>query len=152
MRDQELEPGTPPDVAGWPAYYKEPQFNQLWLNSATLPQKSLFIRKLLNAEYKKYGLSIQPDIIALVQSVSNPSDPNMLITGLSEFLLPVNISESRLDSLKEILIPGLPDSVWTFEWNKYIANPQDPVQKTSIESALKPLLDAILNLPEFHLL
>jgi uncharacterized protein (DUF1800 family) len=152
MRDQELEPGTPPDVAGWPAYYKEPQFNQLWLNAATLPQKSLFIRKLIHAEYRKNGIRIQPDCISLAQAVSDPSDPETLINGLCEIFLPVEISQSRLDSLKELLIPGLPDSVWTFEWNKYVGNPDDPVQKGSIEGALKLLLDSIMNLPEYYLL
>ncbi|MCF8380129.1 MAG: DUF1800 domain-containing protein [Bacteroidales bacterium] len=151
MRDLEYELGSPPDVAGWPAYYKEPQFNQLWINSATLPQRALFIEKILNSSYKQQGVKIQPDVVSLAQATSEPSNPNKLISEFCELLLPVSISQSKRDLLKDIIIPGLPDFEWGVEWNDFISNPEDEEKKQAIKNALIPLLGAIMNLPEFHL-
>jgi uncharacterized protein (DUF1800 family) len=151
MRDQEFELGSPPDVAGWPAYYKEPQFNQLWINSATLPQRAIFIEKILNSNYKQQGVTIQPDVISLAQVTSEPSNPNKLVSEFCELLLPVTISQTKRDLLKDILIPGLPDFEWGVEWNDFINNPEDDEKKQSIIRVLISLLQAIMSLPEFHL-
>ena len=34
--------GDPPDVSGWKAYYQEPQFHEIWINSDTLPKRNQF--------------------------------------------------------------------------------------------------------------
>ena len=149
---QELELGTPPDVAGWPAYYLEPQFNELWINSATLPQKAEFTSKLLNGNYRKNGVSIQADVIALAEMTSSPSDPNILIGELCELLLPVQVSEDQITLLKEVLIPGLPDFEWTLEWNNFKSNPEDSDLKEAVGNALRLLLDTIMNMAEYYLM
>jgi uncharacterized protein (DUF1800 family) len=41
-RDMNQELGNPPNVAGWAAYYQEPQFHELWINSDTLPKRNKF--------------------------------------------------------------------------------------------------------------
>ncbi len=33
---QQMDPGSPPNVAGWPAYYQVPDYYRMWLNTATL--------------------------------------------------------------------------------------------------------------------
>jgi len=149
---QELKLGSPPDVAGWPAYYLEPQFNELWINSATLPHKAEFSTKLVNGNYKKLGFSIKPDVIALAEMTSEPSMPDKLITELSELLLPVPVSEDQIVNLKEVLIPGLPDFEWTLEWNNYISNPEDQTLKDAIGNALRLLIEAIMHMPEYYLM
>ncbi|MEM7514656.1 MAG: DUF1800 domain-containing protein, partial [Bacteroidota bacterium] len=44
---------TPPSVAGWPAYYQEPAFYQLWVNSATLPNRQFYINIISQSGGKK---------------------------------------------------------------------------------------------------
>ncbi|MBD0278973.1 MAG: DUF1800 domain-containing protein, partial [Flavisolibacter sp.] len=34
--------GDPPNVSGWPAYYQEPQYHEIWINSDTLPKRNRF--------------------------------------------------------------------------------------------------------------
>jgi len=66
-------------------------------------------------------------------------------------LLPVVLNSAQLAQLKEVLIPGLPDSSWTFEWIKYTTNPNDATQKSLISKKLLALIMAILRMPEFYL-
>jgi len=149
---QELKLGSPPDVAGWPAYYLEPQFNELWINSATLPQKAEFSTKLIKGKYKKKGFVLKPDVIALAEKTSDPSFPDTLITELSELLLPVPVSADQIVNLKEVLIPGLPDYEWTLEWNNYKDNPEDQGLEEAIGNALRLLIEAIMHMPEYYLM
>ncbi len=149
---QELDLGNPPDVAGWPAYYMEPGFNELWINSATLPQKAEFASKLIHGNYKKNGIKLKIDAIALAEMTSDPSEPIQLITEFCELLLPAPVSDLKFNELKEVLIPGLPDFEWTVEWFKYKNNAGDATLKESVENALRLLLEAILHLPEYYLM
>jgi len=130
----------------------EPQFNELWINSSTLPLKAEFSTKLLYGRYKKKGFVIRPDVLALAELVSEPSDADALITELCALLLPVPLSEDQLDQLKEVLIPGLPDFEWTLEWNKHKENPEDQALKNAVENALGLLLEAIMHMPEYYLM
>jgi uncharacterized protein (DUF1800 family) len=43
--------GDPPDVSGWKAYYQEPQFNEIWINSDTLPKRNQFTDTMLVSGY-----------------------------------------------------------------------------------------------------
>ncbi len=149
---QEMELGTPPDVAGWPAYYLEPGFNELWINSATLPQKAEFTSRLLGNSYTRNGITLKVDVIALAEATSQPSNPVILITELCELLLPVSVSSEVIDELKEVLIPGLPDFEWTVEWNNYLGDPNNTTLKEAVENALGQLLDAIMHSPQYYLM
>jgi len=57
-----LNPVDPPNVAGWPAYYQSPEYNELWINADTLPKRNKFTDLMLEVGYTKNGkklLSIQ---------------------------------------------------------------------------------------------
>lgn len=149
---QDMELGGPPDVAGWPAYYLAPAYNELWINSATLPQKAEFSAKLLSGNYQKKGYKLIVDVIGLAEKTSVPSDPDQLITEFCELLLPVPISEEKLSELKEVLIPGLPDFEWSEEWFNYKDNPGKQSYKDAVTNALRLLLEAIMLLPEYYLI
>lgn len=150
-RDMEMALGDPPDVAGWPQYYKEPSFHELWINTATVPSRTNFSITICNNGVTKNGYKFIIDPLVLTTKIIDASDPVKLITGLSKVLLPVSLSNEKISSLKEILIPGLPDSTWTFEWNKYINNPNDSTQKSLVKKKLSGLIAVILKMPEFYL-
>ena len=151
-RNQEMKLGEPPDVAGWPQWYLSPQYNQLWINSATLPQKASFTDKLLDRGWTKQGFKLIADPIAMAESTSDPGDPNALLAEWALLLLPVTLTQEQQNGLKEILIPGLPDFEWTVEWNKYKNNPGDVNQKKAVETVLRNVLRAILRMPEYYLM
>lgn len=150
-RDMEMALGDPPDVAGWPQYYKEPSYNELWINTATVPFRTNFSNTICNNGVTKNSYKFIIDPLVLTAKITEASDPVKLISGLSKVLLPVSLSSTKISSLKEILIPGLPDYTWTFEWNKYINNPNDNTQKSLVKKKLSGLIAVILKMPEFYL-
>ncbi|HEY6899815.1 MAG TPA: DUF1800 domain-containing protein, partial [Puia sp.] len=40
--------GDPPNVAGWQAYYQEPEYDKLWISSDTLPRRNQFTDRMVN--------------------------------------------------------------------------------------------------------
>jgi uncharacterized protein (DUF1800 family) len=149
--NMEMALGDPPDIAGWPQYYKEPSYYELWINSATIPMRTSYSDTLCASGITKGGYKYVIDPFVIAGKVNDPTTAINLINGFVQILLPVELSSTQIQQLKEVLIPGLPDSTWTFEWNKYINNPNDTTQKSLINQKLLALLKAILRLPEFYL-
>lgn len=151
-RNQEMKLGEPPDVAGWPGWYLSPQYNQLWINSVSLPQKANFSDRILSNGWTKQGYKLAADPIGVAEMVSTPGDPNILISEWAGLFLPVSLTQEQIDYLKDILIPGLPDFEWTLEWNKYKDNPGDQNQRQAVEAVLRSVLKAMLRMPEYYLM
>ncbi len=149
--NQELKLGYPPDVAGWPQWYLAPQFNRLWINSVTIPQKAIFTDKMLNSGFTRLNKKIEIDPLRLVERFITPSDPNELIREIAAFIYPFPLTYDKIDDLKEILIPGLPDFEWTVEWNKYKNDPSDTQQKQAVSSALAGLLKEMFRRADYNL-
>lgn len=150
-RNMEMDLGNPPDVAGWPQYYKDPAYYELWINSATIPMRTSFTDTLCSAGITKAGFKYVADPFVMAGKTGDPTDVNKLINGFAQMLLPVVLNSSQVLQLRETLIPGLPESTWTFEWNKYATNPDDATQKSIISKKLQALMTAIMRMPEFYL-
>jgi len=150
-RYMEMAPNDPPDVAGWPQYYKEPSYYQLWVNSSTVPLRTGFTDKLCGSGLTMDNFKFVIDPFSMTTKVSNPGDVGILINGVAQILLPVALTEAQVQQLREELIPGLPDGTWTYEWSKYQANPNDATQKGIVAKKLLALLKAIMRMPEFYL-
>jgi len=147
----EMTLGDPPDVAGWPEYYKEPAFYELWINSATIPSRTSFSDTLCQNGITKNGFKYMINPFILTGKISDPSDATTLINGLAQFLLPVPLSNEQITQFKDVLVPGLPDSTWTTEWNKYYSDQNNTTQKSLISKKLLALLTSMLRMPEFYL-
>ena len=145
---------APPSVAGWPAYYQEPAFYQLWVNSATLPNRQFYINIISQSGGKKIrgNRNLEIDVFKFMDYVSDPGDPNLVVREIAQILLPQSIPNSQKNNLKDILIPGLPDFEWTEEYLLYISDPSNEEIKMAVESKLRELVQTILSLPEFHLM
>jgi len=144
-----------PDVAGWKAYYQEPQYYRYWINNVSLPKRNEVVTALLNGGKVQtiagqYQVGPQIPVLDMLDFIDMPSDPNELIFGISELLFPYRITEGQKDYLKEILIPGLPDFEWTIEFSHYLDDPEDVDAKASISSKLKEVLTAMVQMPEFQ--
>lgn len=147
----EMMLGDPPDVAGWPEYYNPPLYYGLWINSATIPNRASFSDTYCKNGNTKGGHKYIIDPFSLTSSIDDPSNVDNLLNGLALILLPVVLNANQIKLLKEDLIPGLPDSSWVYEWNKYASNPSDSVQKNLIGKKLLAVIASILRLPEFYL-
>ena len=140
-----------PSVAGWKAYYQSPSFHRFWLNPATYQKRDL-IKNIFMSGILVEGVNYKFDEITLVQSFSNPNDPDAVVVDFAKLFLPLQISNSLKIYLKTfVLIPGLPDNEWTMEYENYLAHPNDMNLKNSVAKKLNNLIKAFFELPEFQL-
>ncbi len=142
---------TPPDVAGWKAYYQDPVFYRIWINSVTLTIRRALSDGMGSGQIDVFMRPWGIDVLKVVGGIQDSVDPNIMIQALIDLLLPYQLTDLQLAYLKEVLIPGLPDFEWTVEYNAYLNNPTDEVIRQGVENRLRALFIAIMALPEFEL-
>lgn len=153
----------PPNVAGWPAYYQEPQYHEIWIDTATYP-----LRKAAYENLTKNGLSTNKtmftnesksiiskvDYVGWAQSLDDPLDPNALIEEAVFLLYGVDISQEIKDDLKTqyLLLGQASDYYWTNAFNLYISDPntKDP-DASKVPGILRDLLVFMQSAAEYHL-
>ncbi len=145
--------GDPPDVSGWKAYYQVPGFYEIWINSDTFPKRNIFTDQLIGNGYTRNNFKLIIDSVAFAKSLPNPGDPNALIADSLAVLYRMNLSQATRDQIKkDILLTGQnQDYYWTNAWNAYIANPNDMMAFTTVNSRLTGLYKYFMNLAEYHL-
>ncbi len=142
---------TPPDVAGWKAYYQDPVFYRIWINSVTLTIRRALSDGMASGQIDVFQRPWGIDVLKVVDGIQDSVDPNIMIQALIDLLLPYQLTDTQLAYLKEVLIPGLPDFEWTVEYTAYLNNPTDEVIRKGVENRLRALFIAIMALPEFEL-
>ncbi|MFS8083094.1 MAG: DUF1800 domain-containing protein [Ginsengibacter sp.] len=145
--------GDPPAVAGWPAYYELPQMHELWINSDTLPKRNQFCDILINAGYTRSGKKLIVDPILFAQKLSNPADPNVLISDAVQYLLAIPLSADSMTQIKkDILLGGqISDHYWSDAWSKYLSIPGDMANTEIVKSKLSSLYHYLTSLSEYQL-
>lgn len=145
--------GDPPDVSGWKAYYQEPQFYEIWINSDTLPKRNQFTDTMLVSGYTYNSKKIMLDPLAYATTFKNPGDPNAFITELTERLLGLDISAaSKAQLKKDILLSGQStDIYWTQAWDLYISTPTNTANTTTVRTKIRDLIKYLMNLAEYQL-
>jgi uncharacterized protein (DUF1800 family) len=144
--------GDPPNVAGWPAYYLEPQYHELWINTDTLPKRNQFTDTMIANGYTRNGKKISIDPIAFTSTLPNPADPNALVADALTQLYAVTVSQQVKDFLKSILLSAqLADHYWSDAWNAYKSLPTDATNKAIVTTRLTAFYKYMMDLPEFQL-
>jgi uncharacterized protein (DUF1800 family) len=149
-----------PNVAGWPAYYQDPLYNELWINAVTLPMRtrdiSIYFRDSgINATSGEPGapedVRIYAEPIKLLDEIEKPDDIDFMIELFCKWLFPVysEISDEQKEEFKNIVIGNNPN-MWYDEYHAYINNPTDEA-KTAINKKLKTLFKEMCLMPEYHL-
>ena len=144
---------NPPSVAGWPVYYQEPSYNRLWLNTATLQARTLVQRDSTIRTMYITGNGyprLQIDWLGLLDDFANPYDPNDMINEMTLRLLPQPLDSAQEVALKDLLLPGLQDFVWTNEYADLQANPNDPMLRDSVAGRLNNMMYGLMQLAEFQ--
>jgi uncharacterized protein (DUF1800 family) len=146
-----------PNVAGWKAYYQEPQFYKLWINNLLLPKRHQFCNLMVKGGTFSYNdvnyqiTSLVP-VLAIISNIDDAFDPNILINGLAEIMFNYPITVAQVESLKDILIPGLPDFEWSVEYSDHLADPTNVALKASVENKLKNLFSVMVRMSEFQIM
>jgi hypothetical protein len=146
-----------PNVAGWKAYYQEPQFYKLWINNLLLPKRHEFCRLMVaggkfSYNDENYTISTLVPVLEIVKKITDAADPNALINKLAEMMFNYPITTTQVKSLKEILIPGLPDFEWSVEYSDYLTNPTNTTLAKSVDNKLKNLFSVMVRMSEFQIM
>jgi hypothetical protein len=92
------------------------------------------------------------DVIAMAKQVSSPIEPKVLISEWADILFPFELTADQLEYLdRSVLIPGLPDYVWTQYWASYVADPNNTQKKNAVVTRLNALLKFMMRMAEFEL-
>lgn len=148
-----LDIGEPPNVSGFPAFYQDPEYYELWINSNTLPYRLQFVDMMLSSGFTAgTGTAIKIDVVAFADSFANADNPGQLVDYCCDYLLGVDITQTHKDSLKvsELLSGQTSDYYWTQAWQAYKNNPTT-ANKNIVKTRLTSLISELMHLAEHHL-
>ena len=154
---------APPNVAGWGAYYQFPQFDNLWVDTALLPNRTGVLSWWTYGgpatdgtpyQTQSQNLEISVDFVALVGQFADPADPNALVDEACRLLYGAGVSQTVKDQLKtDYLLQGQQsDYYWTSAYNLYIIDPNnaDPAAQM-VPDILRWMFGEMINAAEIHL-
>lgn len=149
--------GDPPNVAGWQAYYQEPEYDKLWISSDTLPKRNQFTDRMINYGFGRNGKKIGIDVIAFAAGLPHPENPDLLIADTVRSLYSVEVPAEELQAMKtSILLSGLvgmaSDHYWTNAWNNLQQKPDDKANRNVVTNKLKALFRHLMDKPEYQLM
>lgn len=152
LKDQGLTVYNPYDVAGYDPYFQFPAYNRLWITPTNLAYRYNFSDMLLSGIENDSGEFLAKlDIIEYVnkaQNVSDPTDPAILVTELTNYLLAADLTDERRSYFtEEVLKDGLSSATWADEWQAYKTSSDD----TGVRTQLEKLVTAIMQSPEYQL-
>jgi len=142
----------PPNVSGLPAYYQEPSFHEIWINSDSLPKRNQFTDVMINTGFTRNGQRVIFNLVPYVQQFSNPGNPGDLIDDALKFIFRNQLSYESKKSIKiQILLSNqLYDYYWTNAWMAYLSSPTT-ANFNVVNNRLKQLFQYFFNLSEYQL-
>lgn len=141
----------PSDVAGYPAYYQNPDFNRAWFNSATIITRYKLPQMLLTGKrINGQQLGTILNIVTWVKNsgvISDPADPYVLVSDLIDLLLPEKLDAARFDYFyTTVFLDNLPPYDWTLEWQAYLTSGN----LSEVKIPLERLINALMYSPEYQ--
>ncbi len=145
----------PDSVAGYPAYYQEPNFSENWFNGSTLIARYKLAEMLLEGERVLAGGGnggVELDMVDYVDNsglISDPTDGLEIVTKLTDYLLPLAPATDRFSYfLNDVFLDDLSLINWRFEWINY----QNTGDDSSVKIPLERLFTALLSSQEYQLM
>ena len=143
--------GSPPSVSGWQAYYQEPVYDLIWINSDSVKR-----RKELSVSLARNGVPLSDrhhvhfDVNVLLKKTKDPSNINTFIRDLAKIILGVDISDKVFLRIKRsILGENFPDYYWSDAVNAFLSNPNKDNYNT-LYNRIGQILIQIFDLNEIH--
>lgn len=148
----QLDLGDPPNVAGWQAYYQDPSYHEMWINSDTLPKRNQFSDRMTNNGYTNFGQTIVIDAVQFTESLTNPSDPIALIDEVLAISYAIDPTPGLQAYLLSILLSGqASNSYWTIAWDAYASDPLNTANYNIVKTRLQSFYKYIMDLSEYQL-
>lgn len=138
---------NPPNVAGWPAYHQAPNFDNIWVDTATFPLRNNAMLGIVAVGFatgndlyqeESRNLSFKVDLLQLVAQFTDAYDPNALVEDAAGMLFAVPVSQGILQQLKTnyLLLGQQSDHYWTDAYELYVMDPET----TDLTAQLVPFL------------
>ena len=144
--------GDPPNVAGWPAYYQEPQYHELWINTSTLPSRNVFSDTMCANGFSAPNSKMLIDVVGYTVTLDNPSDPDALIQEVLDRHYSEDVLQDVKDQLKGYLLNGqISNSYWTSAWADYLRDPTNTTYYNTVATRLKSMYTYLMDLSEYQL-
>ncbi|MDG1684617.1 MAG: DUF1800 family protein [Flavobacteriaceae bacterium] len=144
---------TPP--AGFPAHYSGPTFDKSWFNASTIIARYDFSRNVLFKNIFEFNV-----VDFVEENVSNPRDPDVILTELTDLLFPESASQSRKNYFIEtFLFDGgslidydhqYPFHYWYDLWDSYKSSSPSNRTVRDVNNILKSLVEALLWSQEYQ--
>jgi uncharacterized protein (DUF1800 family) len=152
--------GKVPNVAGWPAFYQQPNFYENWINSDSTQRRFYMTGLFCSGFDTRYSegptTRIQIDVIAYIQHFSDAvcTDPNQLVSECIKYLFPLDLSLNQKDIIKTqtLLSNQTEDYYWSDAWQAYKSNPGDEMAKDLVQTRLRNMFTTILQYAEYQLM
>jgi len=154
---------NPPNVAGWPAYYQFPQYDKIWMDTATFPNRNNTMLAIVFVgtatgndlyQVQSRNLSFRVDLLDVVAQFTNPYDPNALIADAAELLFATPISAEVQQQLKTnyLLLGQANDFYWSDAYELYVLDPNTTDQTAMlVPNILLALFVDMVQAAENHL-
>ena len=125
---------NPPNVAGFPAYYQSPSFDNIWMDTATYPARKNSLLGIIYGGFataddiyqpSSQNLEFKCDLLAVVAEFTDPVNPNTLVSEAAELLFAVPVSNGVKAQLKTnyLLLGQMNDVYWSDAYELYVADP-----------------------------
>src|SRR5690606_35702568 len=117
---------TPPQVAGWAAYYQEPAYYKMWVNSTRLKLRfdaTTFTTILAGIPVN--GENYKINALGFVNGLSQPENADAVINDIADVFTPKGLSIAQKLTLKNILEGGIPGQ-WNLAYFAYLGDPGNP--------------------------
>jgi hypothetical protein len=150
-KQMDMDIMEPPSVSGWKAYYQRPAFYRSWISSTTLQQRRRAVQEVCGKGVWGDDGHKPLDWLGYLNGLPTPDDVNAVLEDTIAVFLPRPAHPDQISSLKEILLPGLPDFEWTIEYRRYREQPDDPERSVPLTTKLRDFFRALFSMAEFHL-
>lgn len=143
----------PDSVAGYPAYYSDPDYSRNWFNGSTLISRYKQAEILLTGDRVLAGGNnggVQLDIVDFIANssiFSDPSDAALLVNEWLNYMFAETPEDDRATYYLDIFLDDLSPINWYFEWLNY----EDTGDASAVAIPLQTLFKAITSSQEYGL-
>ncbi len=138
----------PNNVAGYPAYYQEPNFKRNWFTTTTLISRYKLADILLTGKRVLAGGNnggVQLDIVDFIDNsgvVSNPYSASALVSDLTNYLLATEPMPDRASYFLDVFLDDLSPINWDFEWGNYKTTGNSDAIRIPLETLFRTLISS----------
>jgi uncharacterized protein (DUF1800 family) len=142
----------PPNVSGLPAFYQEPLFHEIWINSDSLPKRNQFTDFMINTGFTRNGQRVRFELVPYVTTFYNPGNPNDLLDEAIKMVYRNDVTAETKKLIKtQILLSNQQwDYYWTNAWMAYESSPTT-ANFNVVNTRLRQLFQYLFNLAEYQL-